>query len=237
MARLFQGIGGGLILAGAMAFTSVLFGPQLRRYAIAVTNVTWIIAAIVGPVQAGVFANFGWWRGAFFLYVPIGAAFLVGVLWRFRKPPTRRRRARVRCDFRSGVSDCSGLGSCVWRSSGLAEPAALRTALIITAGLIVWYAFTRDAQAEDRLFPSQPLVAVATGRACLLGAHSCHHCVYLGRDLSAAGADRLARDRSALRWTCERPHVDRLVDRRRTVCGGARQPRAQRGPSPDRSVS
>ena len=65
-----------------MAFTSVLFGPRLRRYAVAVTNVTWIIAAVIGPVQAGVFANFGWWRGAFLLYVPIGAAFLIGVLWK-----------------------------------------------------------------------------------------------------------------------------------------------------------
>src|SRR5688572_6984486 len=85
VARLFQGVGGGLILAGSMAFTSVLYGPQLRKYAVAVTNMTWVIAAIVGPVQAGVFANLGWWRGAFFLYVPIGAAFLAGVLWMIPK--------------------------------------------------------------------------------------------------------------------------------------------------------
>ena len=65
VARLFQGVGGGLILAGSMAFISILFEPQLRKYAVAATNVTWIIAAIVGPVQAGIFANFGWWRGAF----------------------------------------------------------------------------------------------------------------------------------------------------------------------------
>jgi MFS family permease len=33
----------------------------------------------------------------------------------------------------------------------------LRVALIAAAGLIVWYAFTRDAKADNRLFPSQPL--------------------------------------------------------------------------------
>ena len=88
VARLFQGVGGGLILAGSMAFTSVLFEPRLRKYAVAATNVTWIIAAVVGPLQAGVFANFGWWRGAFLLYVPIGAAFLVGVLV---EDPEKRR--------------------------------------------------------------------------------------------------------------------------------------------------
>jgi hypothetical protein len=50
-----------------------------------------------------------------------------------------------------------GLGALSVASSGLAESAALRTALIVIAGLIVWHAFTRDAQAENRLFPSRPL--------------------------------------------------------------------------------
>jgi hypothetical protein len=50
-----------------------------------------------------------------------------------------------------------GLGVLSVASSGLAQSAALRTALIVTAGLIVWYAFSRDAQADNRLFPSRPL--------------------------------------------------------------------------------
>ena len=157
VARLFQGIGGGLILAGAMAFTSVLFGPELRRYAVAVTNVTWIIAAVVGPLQAGAFANFGWWRGAFFLYVPIGAAFLVGVLWKIPKTADEATAGSRALRFPIWRVALLGLGVLCVGSSGLAELAALRTALVITAGLIVWYAFRRDAQAEDHLFPSQPL--------------------------------------------------------------------------------
>jgi MFS family permease len=157
VARLFQGIGGGLILAGSMAFTSVLFGPRLRKFAVAVTNITWIIAAIVGPVQAGVFAELGWWRGAFLLYVPIGTAFLVGVLWKIPQgadQATADSRALRFPIWRVGLL---GLGVLCVASSGMAEPAALRAALIVAAGLIVWYAFTRDAHAENRLFPSQPL--------------------------------------------------------------------------------
>ena len=50
-----------------------------------------------------------------------------------------------------------GLGVLCVASAGLAESAAQRAVLIVTAGLIVWYAFTRDAQAENRLFPSRPL--------------------------------------------------------------------------------
>jgi hypothetical protein len=50
-----------------------------------------------------------------------------------------------------------GLGVLCVGSSGLVESAALRAALIVAAGLIVWYAFARDTSAENRLFPSQPL--------------------------------------------------------------------------------
>ncbi len=157
VARLFQGVGGGLIVAGSMAFISVLFEPRLRTYAVAATNVTWIIAAIVGPVQAGIFANFGWWRGAFWLYVPIGAAFLVGVLWKIPKSADQATADSRALRFPIWRVGLLGLGVLCVASSGLAQSAALRTALIVSAGLIVWYAFTRDAQAENRLFPSRPL--------------------------------------------------------------------------------
>ncbi|MBM3528660.1 MAG: MFS transporter [Alphaproteobacteria bacterium] len=157
VARLFQGVGGGMILAGSMAFISVLFEPRLRKYAVAVSNATWIFAAVVGPLQAGFFANFGWWRGAFFVYVPIGAAFLIGVLWKIPKSAdeaTADSRALPFPVWRVGLL---ALGVLCVSSSGLVETAALRIALILAAGLLVWIAFTRDATAGNRLFPSQPL--------------------------------------------------------------------------------
>jgi hypothetical protein len=42
-------------------------------------------------------------------------------------------------------------------TSGQVGSALLRTVLIVAAGLIVSYAFARDAGAENRLFPSRPL--------------------------------------------------------------------------------
>ena len=198
---------------------------------------TWIIAAVVGPLQAGAFANFGWWRGAFFLYVPIGAAFLVGVLWKIPKTADEATAGSRALRFPIWRVGLLGLGVLCVGSSGLVESAALRTALIVTAGLIVWYAFSRDAQADNRLFPSQPLSLSQPVGLGLLGAYSSHDGLYLGRDLSAAGADRLARHRPALRRARERHDVDRLVDRCRAVGGAARQPRAQGRSSPDRSAS
>jgi MFS family permease len=157
VSRLFQGVGGGLILAGSMAFTSVLYEPRLRKYAVAVTNVTWIISAVVGPVQAGIFANIGWWRGAFLLYVPIGAAFLIGVLWKIPKSADQATADSRALRFPIWRVGLLGLGVLCVGSSGQTDAAALRAALIVAAGLIAWYAFSRDAGAENRLFPSQPL--------------------------------------------------------------------------------
>ena len=109
VARLFQGVGGGLILAGSMAFTSVLYGPQLRKYAVAVTNVTWIIAAIVGPVQAGVFAE----PRLVARRVLSLCADRSGIPGGCCVDDSEKRRpgdggAARACDFRSGVSDCLG---------------------------------------------------------------------------------------------------------------------------------
>jgi hypothetical protein len=108
-------------------------------------------------VQAGIFADFGWWRGAFFLYVPIGVAFLVGVLWKIPKSADQATAGSRALRFPIWRVGLLGLGVLCVGSSGLAQAAALRTALVVAAGLIVWYAFSRDAQADNRLFPSQPL--------------------------------------------------------------------------------
>jgi MFS family permease len=157
VARLFQGVGGGLILAGSMAFTSTLYEPRLRKYAVAVTNVTWILAAVAGPVQAGIFADIGWWRGAFFLYVPIGAAFLVGVLWKIPRSADQATADSRALRFPFWRVALLALGVLCVGSSGQTGSAALRVTFIVAAALIVWYAFTRDAKADNRLFPSQPL--------------------------------------------------------------------------------
>jgi len=157
VSRLFQGIGGGLILAGSMAFVSVLYDARLRKYAISVTNVTWIISAVLGPLQGGIFGELGWWRGAFFLYVPIGAAFLIGVLWKIPKSADQATAGARALRFPFWRVGLLGLGVLCVGTSGQVDSALLRVGLIVAAGLIVSYAFARDADAENRLFPTRPL--------------------------------------------------------------------------------
>src|SRR5690606_8221945 len=130
---------------------------RVRKYAVAVTNATWILAALVGPVQAGLFAHVGWWRGSFLLYVPIGAAFLIGVLWKIPKSADEATAGSQPLPIPVWRVGLLALGVLCVSSSGLVGSAALRISLILAAGLLVWLAFTRDARAANRLFPSQPL--------------------------------------------------------------------------------
>jgi len=157
VARLFEGLGGGAIVAGAMAFTSALYEPRLRTRAIAFTSVTWIGSALLGPILGGIFAEMGWWRGAFWLYVPFAAVFLAGVWWKIPDDADRPVRAGAPLRFPIWRLVLLGLGILCIGATGRVEGEALRATLIVAAVAIVWIAFAQDARAQNRLFPSHPL--------------------------------------------------------------------------------
>ena len=123
VARFFQGIGGGLILAGAMAFTSVLFGRRAASHRDRGNQRDLDHRCDRrAVVQAGAFANFGWWRGAFFLYVPIGAAFLIGVLWKIPRTADQAVAGSQRLRFPIWRVGLLGLGVLCVGSSGWLTP-------------------------------------------------------------------------------------------------------------------
>jgi MFS family permease len=140
-----------------MAFTAALYEPRVRTRAIAFTSVTWIGCALIGPVIGGIFADLGWWRGAFWLYVPFAAIFLAGVLWKIPETADRASTQSRALRFPIWRLACLGLGIVFVGFAGRVGSEAERVALIAAAVLICWYAFARDAKAENRMFPSHPL--------------------------------------------------------------------------------
>ena len=70
IARTVQGYGGGLLLAQSMGLISELYPPALRTRILATVSGVWGVAALVGPLVGGVFAEFDWWRGAFWASTP-----------------------------------------------------------------------------------------------------------------------------------------------------------------------
>jgi len=175
-AHLVQGLGGGLLIALSMALVGTFYDGGLRIRILAALSVTWGIAALVGPPVGGVFAEIGWWRGAFWISVPPIVLF-AWASWRMI-PASGRTSAGAAWPFHRlgllalavlavGVSgQVVGSGQTV--ESGLAPPGSItlgaigasgagvvKAALILAAVFLVWRAFRLDAVSARPLFPSR----------------------------------------------------------------------------------
>jgi hypothetical protein len=140
----------------------------------------WGIAALVGPMVGGAFAELGWWRGAFWMAIPV-VMVVMGLIW----------HALPSEDLEGKAPHVSllhllllGMGVLCVAWSGHVAPLGMRLVLIGSAGVWVVLAFRGDARAAHRLFPSQPLALttpVGTGFwiVFLFGVTSSQVSVYL----------------------------------------------------------
>jgi MFS family permease len=151
-ARTLQGYGGGLLLAQSMALIGELYPPELRTRILALVSSVWGVAALVGPMIGGVFAELGWWEGAFWTTVPIIAAF-TALAWRALPsaavasvPPFPLWRIAL---LAAGVL-CAGI-------TGNVASLPLKAALLLAAAVLVAQTFRLDGAAVNRLFPPRPL--------------------------------------------------------------------------------
>jgi len=153
VARAVQGFGGGLLLAQSMGLIGELYPAALRTRILALVSGVWAVAALLGPMIGGVFAELHWWRGAFWVNLPIILGF-TAMAWHALPrvatatdiPPFPIRRIAL---LLAGVL-CAGV------TENIDEPIA-KLILIVTAVLLVIGTFRLDAQASNRLFPPRPL--------------------------------------------------------------------------------
>jgi MFS family permease len=151
-ARLVQGFGGGLIISLSMALVSELYPERLRKRILGLISSTWGVAALIGPAVGGTFAEYGFWRGAFWINAPIIVGFMAaawfGLPERRGAPPKSGFPWRRMALLSLGVL-CVGVAS-NWHSL------AVQAALIIASVLLVWQTLRLDAAGAAKLFPSHP---------------------------------------------------------------------------------
>ena len=136
-----------------MALVREIYEGGLRGRILALINVTWVAAAMIGPAEAGFFAAIDWWRGAFWVAVPV--ALLVCALgWRYvprSAEPAKRQGFPVR---RLGLIAAAVL--CV-AAAGQIDSVAAGIALVIAACVLVRFTLGLDERSDNALFPRRAL--------------------------------------------------------------------------------
>ncbi len=155
--RAIQGLGGGMLVALSYTMINQLFSAELRPRVLALVSVAWGVSALVGPLIGGGFAQLGYWRGAFLIFMPVLC--LLGVLaWRTLTqaaarpsvaptlPPTLpwRRLALL------------GAGVLSVAFSGQIDAVIGRIALVVLAIGLVALFLNRDGRADSPLLPTRP---------------------------------------------------------------------------------
>ena len=152
--RLFQGFGAGMIVAQNVALIGELFPGNLRVRMIALTSGVWAAAALFGPMIGGVFAELGWWRGAFWFAVPVILFFTISA-WRYL-PDTRPGREVPVSRFPMWRVALLGVGVLAIGATGNIEALAGRLAAFAVGLALIWLTIRLDRAAENRVLPSRP---------------------------------------------------------------------------------
>jgi MFS family permease len=161
-ARIIQGIGSGLLVALAYSMVSEFYAEAQRPRALSAISGIWGIAALLGPMVGGVFAAGGWWRGAFWVAIPV-LMLIAGMAWYTLPVDTVHGGMGNVPVLRLSLL---GAGVLCVAVSGHVGPLALRLVLVGGAVALLGLAFRLDAHAANRFLPSQPLsLRTLVGRA------------------------------------------------------------------------
>lgn len=76
VARMVQGVGGALMVPGSLAIISASFPPGERGKAIGTWSAFSSVTTVLGPVLGGAMAEVDFWRGIFFINIPLAVVTL-----------------------------------------------------------------------------------------------------------------------------------------------------------------
>jgi EmrB/QacA subfamily drug resistance transporter len=153
--RIFQGLGGGMLLSSVFAIVGDLYAPEERGRYQGIFISMFGVASIIGPTMGGAITDFLNWRGIFYMNFPFGVAALALVGPTF--PRLGRQGARVSIDY-GGVAILTALLVCLllalawagdvyaWNSPEIAG--------LFTASAVLFVAFLIvEARAEEPIVP------------------------------------------------------------------------------------
>jgi DHA2 family multidrug resistance protein len=111
LARIFQGIGGGVLQPTAQAVLMESFPPEKRGQAMAVYGMGIVVAPIIGPTLGGWITDNYSWRWIFYINIPVGIVSALMTQAFITNPPYLRRAVRNNIDYIGFGLMALGLGA------------------------------------------------------------------------------------------------------------------------------
>ncbi|WP_433419282.1 MDR family MFS transporter [Microtetraspora malaysiensis] len=179
-----QGLGGGGLMALAMAVIADVVPPRDRGRYQGLFGGVFGLASVAGPLVGGFFTDHATWRWIFWINLPIGVAALAVIAVALHLP---RATVRHRIDYPGAVllvaAVCSILMVTVWggRTYDWGSPQIIGLA-VAGVGLTAAFAVRQRSAAEPILPPrviADPVVAVSAGLSLLSGVALFGAVVYL----------------------------------------------------------
>lgn len=174
--RAIQGIGGALMVPGSLAIISANFAPAQRGQAIGIWSAAGTITTLGGPLLGGFLASSGFWRGVFFINLPLAVVALVALA---RVPETRDENAPRSLDYIGTALVAIGLAGLTYGAIALSGevsggPILALAALGLGAVALVAFVLTERRIANPlvdfRLFRSRTFRGANLMTALLYGA-------------------------------------------------------------------
>jgi DHA2 family multidrug resistance protein len=162
----FQGLGGGALIATAQAILFDAFPPEQKTTAAAVFGIGMLVGPAIGPTLGGIIVNRYSWEWVYLINVPFGiVSFLMS--WAF-VPDTPPDRKPGRVDLLGFLLLAVGIGSLQyvlergehhqWFDSGLIQVLGLVAAVGLVA-MVWWELRVRDPVLDLRLLKDRSLAA------------------------------------------------------------------------------
>ena len=154
--RLFQGLGGGGLMALAFVSVSALFPRRLTARVMGAIATLWGTSAFIGPLVGGLFVEYGTWQGGFWFFAIQAVLMAIWVLVTLRKSKKPDVAERIRFPF----------WRLLWLSLGVffiayggIEVSILQTSLFVLLGIgaLTVFLFLDGRKDQSRLLPPAPL--------------------------------------------------------------------------------
>jgi MFS family permease len=157
MGRVFQGVGGGSLVAISFISLGLLFPRHLMPRAMAAMSILWGTSAFIGPLVGGLFVEYGSWRGAFWFFAVQAMLLAFWIFMKFSAEKFNARGAQSgRIPSMRLINLCMGVLLIAWAGIRISMP---QTPVLIVAGLLCLANFVRldSKRNQNRLLPRAPL--------------------------------------------------------------------------------